>query len=105
MLFLGFISGKGILFPGKWVKTSKNGPAADELDGSQAQKETESNLNTHPHKSQLTPTAACERTKQCLGDGRLPSGFSEWPELEVQNKRYSQILYLIDYVVPGLHFW
>ena len=25
--------------------------------------------------------------------------------LEVQNKRYSQILYLIDYVVPGLHFW
>ena len=26
-------------------------------------------------------------------------------DLEVQNKRYSQILYLIDYVVPGLHFW
>ena len=25
--------------------------------------------------------------------------------LEVQDKRYSQILYLIDYVVPGLHFW
>ena len=25
--------------------------------------------------------------------------------LELQNKRYSQILYLIDYVVPGLHFW
>ena len=25
--------------------------------------------------------------------------------LEVQNKRYSQILYLIDQVVPGLHFW
>ena len=25
--------------------------------------------------------------------------------LEVQNKRYSQILYLIDHVVPGLHFW
>ena len=25
--------------------------------------------------------------------------------LEVQNKRYSQILYLIEYVVPGLHFW
>ena len=25
--------------------------------------------------------------------------------LEVQNKRYGQILYLIDYVVPGLHFW
>ena len=25
--------------------------------------------------------------------------------LEVQNKIYSQILYLIDYVVPGLHFW
>ena len=25
--------------------------------------------------------------------------------LEVQNKRYSQILYLIDYVAPGLHFW
>ena len=25
--------------------------------------------------------------------------------LEAQNKRYSQILYLIDYVVPGLHFW
>ena len=25
--------------------------------------------------------------------------------LEVQNKRYSQILYLIDYVVPGFHFW
>ena len=25
--------------------------------------------------------------------------------LEVQNKRYSQILYLMDYVVPGLHFW
>ena len=25
--------------------------------------------------------------------------------LEVQNKRYSQILYLIGYVVPGLHFW
>ena len=25
--------------------------------------------------------------------------------LEVQNRRYSQILYLIDYVVPGLHFW
>ena len=25
--------------------------------------------------------------------------------LEVQNKRYRQILYLIDYVVPGLHFW
>ena len=25
--------------------------------------------------------------------------------LEVQNKKYSQILYLIDYVVPGLHFW
>ena len=25
--------------------------------------------------------------------------------LEVQNKTYSQILYLIDYVVPGLHFW
>ena len=24
--------------------------------------------------------------------------------LGVQNKRYSQILYLIDYVVPGLHF-
>ena len=24
--------------------------------------------------------------------------------LEVQNKRYSQTLYLIDYVVPGLHF-
>ena len=25
--------------------------------------------------------------------------------LEVQNKRCSQILYLIDYVVPRLHFW
>ena len=25
--------------------------------------------------------------------------------LEVQNKRFGQILYLIDYVVPGLHFW
>ena len=25
--------------------------------------------------------------------------------LEVQNTRYTQILYLIDYVVPGLHFW
>ena len=25
--------------------------------------------------------------------------------LKIQNKRYSQILYLIDYVVPGLHFW
>ena len=25
--------------------------------------------------------------------------------LEVQNKRYSQILYLRDYVVPGLRFW
>ena len=25
--------------------------------------------------------------------------------LEVQNKRYSQMLYLIDYIVPGLHFW
>ena len=25
--------------------------------------------------------------------------------LDVQNQRYSQILYLIDYVVPGLHFW
>ena len=25
--------------------------------------------------------------------------------LEVQNKRYSQILYLMDYVVPGLRFW
>ena len=25
--------------------------------------------------------------------------------LEVQNTRYSQILYLIDYVVPVLHFW
>ena len=25
--------------------------------------------------------------------------------LEVQNQRYCQILYLIDYVVPGLHFW
>ena len=25
--------------------------------------------------------------------------------LEVQDKQYSQILYLIDYVVPGLHFW
>ena len=25
--------------------------------------------------------------------------------LEVQNKEYSQILYLIDYVVPGLYFW
>ena len=25
--------------------------------------------------------------------------------LEVQSKRYSQMLYLIDYVVPGLHFW
>ena len=25
--------------------------------------------------------------------------------LQVQNKRDSQILYLIDYVVPGLHFW
>ena len=25
--------------------------------------------------------------------------------LEVQDKRYSQALYLIDYVVPGLHFW
>ena len=25
--------------------------------------------------------------------------------LEVQNTRYSQILYLIHYVVPGLHFW
>ena len=25
--------------------------------------------------------------------------------LEVQHKRYSQILYLIDHVVPGLHFW
>ena len=25
--------------------------------------------------------------------------------LEVQNKKYSQILYLIDYVVPGFHFW
>ena len=24
--------------------------------------------------------------------------------LEVQNKRYSKILYLIDYVVPGFHF-
>ena len=24
--------------------------------------------------------------------------------LEVQNKKYSQILYLIHYVVPGLHF-
>ena len=24
--------------------------------------------------------------------------------LEVQNKTYSQILYLIDYVDPGLHF-
>ena len=23
----------------------------------------------------------------------------------VQNKRYSQILYLIDYDFPGLHFW
>ena len=25
--------------------------------------------------------------------------------LEVQNQKYSQILYLIDYVVPGFHFW
>ena len=25
--------------------------------------------------------------------------------LEVQDKRYSQRLYLIDYVVPRLHFW
>ena len=25
--------------------------------------------------------------------------------LEVQDKKYSQILHLIDYVVPGLHFW
>ena len=25
--------------------------------------------------------------------------------LEVQNKRYSQILYLIDYVVHGFYFW
>ena len=25
--------------------------------------------------------------------------------LEVQNKRYSQILYLIDYVIPVLYFW
>ena len=24
--------------------------------------------------------------------------------LEIQNKRYSKILYLVDYVVPGLHF-
>ena len=25
--------------------------------------------------------------------------------LEVQNKRYSQILYLIDYIAYGLHLW
>ena len=25
--------------------------------------------------------------------------------VEVQNERYSRILYLIDYLVPGLHFW
>ena len=25
--------------------------------------------------------------------------------LQVQDKKYSQMLYLIDYVVPGLHFW
>ena len=25
--------------------------------------------------------------------------------LDVQNQGYSQILYLIDYVVPELHFW
>ena len=25
--------------------------------------------------------------------------------LEVQNKEYSQILHLIDYVAPGFHFW
>ena len=25
--------------------------------------------------------------------------------LEVQNKRHSELLYRIDYVVPGLHFW
>ena len=25
--------------------------------------------------------------------------------LEVQNEKYNQILYLIDCVVPGLHFW
>ena len=24
---------------------------------------------------------------------------------EVHDKRYTQILYLIDYVVPALHFW
>ena len=25
--------------------------------------------------------------------------------VEVQNKKYSKILYLIDYLVPGFHFW
>ena len=25
--------------------------------------------------------------------------------LEVQNQKCTQILYLIDYAVPGLHFW
>ena len=25
--------------------------------------------------------------------------------LEVQNNKYGQVLYLIDYGVPGLHFW
>ena len=40
--------------------------------------------------------------------GRHVEGFGDLsPDifLEVQNERYSQILYLIDYVVPGLHFW
>ena len=40
--------------------------------------------------------------------GRHVVGFEDFTIdifLEVQNKRYIQILYLIDYVVLGLHFW
>ena len=40
--------------------------------------------------------------------GRHVVGFGDLSidiSLEVQNKRYSQILYLIDYIAYGLHLW
>ena len=74
MLFLGFVSGKTIKFPGKYLSLGLQNP-----------------LLVH------------------VGRLRRPVvGFLDLfinIVLEVQNKKYSQILYLIDNVVPGLHFW
>ena len=58
-------------------------------------------LNIQEHICKKIKTIYCMSAGDVVGIGDLSIDVF----LEVQSKRYSQILYLIDYVVPGLHFW